>query len=82
MNRCACSLDAGLDITRFAAAALRAARSQTTARPATSLRTTFYLHCQPGGLFFSFQDPVAQELRIHALHGRVRLSGDEGFEPA
>jgi hypothetical protein len=41
----------------------------------------FYLHCQPGGLFFSFQDPVAQELRIHALHGRIRLSGDEGFEP-
>jgi hypothetical protein len=41
----------------------------------------FYLHCQSGGLFFSFQDPVAQELRVHALRGRVRLSGDEGFEP-
>jgi hypothetical protein len=41
----------------------------------------FYLHCQPGGLFFSFQDPLAQELRIHVLHGRVRMSGDEGFEP-
>lgn len=41
----------------------------------------FYLHCQPGGLFFSFQDPVAQELRIHALQGLIRLSGDEGFEP-
>ncbi len=41
----------------------------------------FYLHCQPGGLFFSFQDPVAQELKIHALEGQVRLSGDEGFEP-
>jgi hypothetical protein len=41
----------------------------------------FYLHCQPGGPFFSFQDPVAQELKIHALQGRVRLSGDEGFEP-
>jgi hypothetical protein len=41
----------------------------------------FYLHCQPGGLFFSFQDPVAQELRIHALTGLVRFSGDEGFEP-
>jgi hypothetical protein len=41
----------------------------------------FYLHCQPGGLFFSFQDPVAQELKIHALQGQVRLSGDEGFEP-
>jgi hypothetical protein len=41
----------------------------------------FYLHCQPGGLFFSFQDPVAQQLRIHALTGLVRVSGDEGFEP-
>jgi hypothetical protein len=41
----------------------------------------FYLHCQPGGIFFSFQDPVAQELQIHALQGLVRLSGDEGFEP-
>lgn len=41
----------------------------------------FYLHCQPGGIFFSFQDPVAQELRIHALQGLIRLSGDEGFEP-
>jgi hypothetical protein len=41
----------------------------------------FYLHCQPGGLFFSFQDPVAQDLEIHALQGFIRLSGDEGFEP-
>ncbi len=41
----------------------------------------FYLHCQPGGIFFSFQDPIAQELQIHALQGGVRLSGDEGFEP-
>jgi hypothetical protein len=41
----------------------------------------FYLHCQPGGIFFSFQDPVAQELQIHALRGPVRFSGDEGFEP-
>ena len=41
----------------------------------------FYLHCQPGGIFFSFQDPVAQDLQIHALQGLVRFSGDEGFEP-
>jgi hypothetical protein len=41
----------------------------------------FYLHCQPGGLFFSFQDPVAQELTVHALQGMVRLSGDEGYAP-
>jgi hypothetical protein len=41
----------------------------------------FYLHCEPGAIFFSFQDPVAQDLRIHVLQGRVRFSGDEGFEP-
>ena len=40
----------------------------------------FYLHCQPGGVFFSFQDPAVQELQIHALEGLVRFSGDEGFE--
>jgi hypothetical protein len=40
----------------------------------------FYLHCRPGGVFFSFQDPVAP-LQIHALHGVVRFTGDEGFEP-
>lgn len=41
----------------------------------------FYLHCQPGGIFFSFQDPGVGELRVHALQGSVRFSGDEGFEP-
>lgn len=41
----------------------------------------YYLHCQPGGLFFSFQGQLAQDLKIHALQGAIRLSGDEGFEP-
>jgi hypothetical protein len=41
----------------------------------------FYLHCQPGGIFFSFQDPAVPELQVHALLGMVRLTGDEGFEP-
>jgi hypothetical protein len=41
----------------------------------------FYLHCQPGGVFFSFQDPMVQELIVHALTGLIRCSGDEGFEP-
>jgi hypothetical protein len=41
----------------------------------------FYLHCQPGAIFFSFRNPVARELKIHVLSGLVRLSGDEGFEP-
>jgi hypothetical protein len=41
----------------------------------------FYLHCEPGGVFFRFQDPMSQELQIHALQGIVSLSGDEGIEP-
>jgi hypothetical protein len=41
----------------------------------------FYLHCQPGGIFFSFQDPRTHELQIHALQGLVSFSGDEGFDP-
>jgi hypothetical protein len=45
-----------------------------------ALQDDFYLHGQPGAIFFSFQDPP-QNLQIHALHGLVRLSGDEGFEP-
>lgn len=38
------------------------------------------LHCHPQGIFFSFEDTRAEELRIHALQGLVRLSGDEGTE--
>jgi hypothetical protein len=45
------------------------------------IQDDFYLHCRPHGIFFSFQDPRAQELQIHALRGLVRFSGDEGFEP-
>jgi hypothetical protein len=45
------------------------------------IQDDFYLHCRPGGIFFAFQAPRAQELRIHALQGVVRFSGDEGFEP-
>jgi hypothetical protein len=41
----------------------------------------FYLHFQPGGIFFSFQDPAAEQLRVYALQGHIRCSGDEGFEP-
>lgn len=36
------------------------------------------LHHQPGSIFFCFQDP-AYDLKIYALQGRVRFSGDEGF---
>jgi len=45
----------------------------------TRVQEDFNLHCQPGGPFFSFQDPLSQNLEIHALQGPVRCSGDEGF---
>ena len=44
-------------------------------------RTTSICTASREEYFFSFQDPVAQELQIHALQGLVRFSGDEGFEP-
>ena len=41
----------------------------------------FFLHCQPEGVFFSFDDRRAAKLAVTALRGLVRLSGDEGFGP-
>lgn len=41
----------------------------------------FFLHCQPEGLFFSFDDQSTAALSVAALSGLVRLSGDEGTAP-
>jgi len=41
----------------------------------------FYLHCEPSGVFFSLKDAPTGALEITPLSGRVRLTGDEGFEP-
>lgn len=41
----------------------------------------YYLHCEPSGVFFSLKGAPAGALEITPLAGRVRLSGDEGFEP-
>ena len=40
----------------------------------------YYLHCEPGGAFFSIRNGSAA-VRLTALQGTVRLTGDEGFEP-
>jgi hypothetical protein len=41
----------------------------------------YYLHCEPSGVFFSLEDAAAGALERKPLSGRVRLTGDEGFEP-
>lgn len=41
----------------------------------------YYLHCDPSGVFFSLKDAARGALEITPLVGRVRLTGDEGFEP-
>lgn len=41
----------------------------------------YYLHCDPSGVFFSLKDAPSGALEVIPLAGRVRLTGDEGFEP-
>ena len=41
----------------------------------------FFLHCQPGGAFFSLDDAPAGTLQVWLLTGTVRLDGEEGFQP-
>ncbi len=41
----------------------------------------YYLHCEPSGVFFSVMDAAPGAFEITPLLGRVRLTGDEGFEP-
>jgi len=41
----------------------------------------YHLHCEPSGVFFSLQDAMGDSLEVIPLAGRVRLTGDEGFEP-
>ena len=40
----------------------------------------FLLHCEPAGPFFNTQDP-ANKITIRKLKGKVRINGEEGFEP-
>lgn len=46
-----------------------------------SQQADYYLHCEPSGVFFSLKDAARGALEVMPLAGRVRLSGDEGFEP-
>jgi Domain of unknown function (DUF5710) len=46
-----------------------------------ALQSDYFLHCEPGGAFFSLRDAPRGAVEFMPLAGRVRLSGDEGFEP-
>lgn len=46
-----------------------------------SLQGDYFLHCEPGGAFFSLRGAPPGTVLFSPLAGRVRLSGDEGFEP-
>ena len=41
----------------------------------------YYLHCESRGVFFRLKNAASTALQSRPLAGRVRLSGDEGFEP-
>ncbi len=46
-----------------------------------SLQADYFLHCEPDGAFFTLRGARPGVIAFTALAGRVRLSGDEGFEP-
>jgi len=46
-----------------------------------ALQDDYFLHCEPGGVFFAPTAAPPGALRLVRIAGRVRLSGDEGFEP-
>ena len=46
-----------------------------------ALQQDYYLHCEPGGAFFTLKDAPSSAIELTALAGTVRLTGDEGFEP-
>ncbi len=41
----------------------------------------YYLHCEPSGMFFTVKEAPAGAFEVTPLLGRVRLTGDEGYEP-
>lgn len=46
-----------------------------------TLQGDYFLHCEPGGAFFTLRDAPSGLIVFQPLTGRVRLSGDQGFEP-
>ncbi len=46
-----------------------------------ALQGDYFLHCEPGGAFFSLKGAPPGVIELVPLRGWIRLSGDEGFEP-
>ncbi len=46
-----------------------------------ALQGDYFLHCEPSGAFFSLKGAPPGSVVLTPLSGRIRLSGDEGFEP-
>ena len=46
-----------------------------------ALQDDYFLHCEPGGVFFAPSAAAPEALQLVRLSGCIRLSGDEGFEP-
>ncbi len=45
------------------------------------LQADYYLHCEPEGAFFTVMGAPAGAIELQPLAGRVRMDGDQGFEP-
>ncbi len=46
-----------------------------------ALQGDYFLHCEPGGAFFTLKGAPPGVIAVTPLLGRIRLTGDEGFEP-
>jgi len=46
-----------------------------------ALQADYYLHCEPGGAFFVVKGAPPGAITLERLDGRVRMDGDQGFEP-
>jgi hypothetical protein len=46
-----------------------------------TLQADYYLHCEPGGAFFTLKGAPTGAIQLESLTGRVCMDGDQGFEP-
>lgn len=46
-----------------------------------ALQGDYFLHCEPSGPFFRLKGAPPGAVELTPLSGRVRMTGDEGFEP-
>ena len=46
-----------------------------------AIQEDYFLHCEPYGAFFKIKTADPGSITFTALSGRIRLNGDEGFEP-